>query len=270
MRKIDNNFFFNYVLSYLNNLKKRFCMFVKTKILALTLLCSLPLFAASESFNYSNPCSNSSDCNKKKDTSPRGPRGHKGHKGNRGNTGATGATGAIGATGATGTGATGIGATGATGIGITGATGATGIGATGATGAFVSNYAFVYNEDPRTVALQADIIFSDTGPLLGFTHAPGTAPITVINAGTYKIDFSVSGVEPNQFTIFINGAPLPGATYGSGAGTQQNNGSVITVLSAGDVITLRNHTSAAAVNLQTLAGGTEINSNASITIIALD
>jgi hypothetical protein len=41
---------------------------------------------------------------------------------------------------------------------------------------------------------------------------------------------------------------------------------VILVLGAGDVITLRNHSSAAAVTLQTLAGGTQTNVNASVSI----
>jgi hypothetical protein len=39
---------------------------------------------------------------------------------------------------------------------------------------------------------------------------------------------------------------------------------VIITAAAGDVLTLRNHTSTAAVTLQTLAGGTQINSNASV------
>jgi hypothetical protein len=41
---------------------------------------------------------------------------------------------------------------------------------------------------------------------------------------------------------------------------------VLVQLVAGDVLTLRNHSSAAAVTLQSLAGGTETNVNASITI----
>lgn len=50
-------------------------------------------------------------------------------------------------------------------------------------------------------------------------------------AGVYQIGFSVSGVEPNQFTIFVNGVPAPGSTYGSGAGTQQTTGVVMLALS---------------------------------------
>jgi hypothetical protein len=77
----------------------------------------------------------------------------------------------------------------------------------------------------------------------------------------------VSGVEPSQFAIFINGAPSsPVTIYGSGAGTQQNTGFGTLVLGAGDIITLRNHSSAAAVTLQTLAGGTQINANAAIAV----
>ncbi len=88
----------------------------------------------------------------------------------------------------------------------------------------------------------------------------------VTAAGVYAVTFSVSGVEPNQFALFVNGAPVTDTVYGSGAGTQQNTGQVILNLSAGDVLTLVNHSSAAAVILQTLAGGTQTNVNASLLI----
>ena len=63
-----------------------------------------------------------------------------------------------------------------------------------------------------------------------------------------------------------NGAAIPGSTYGSGSGTQQNDGHVIVTLAAGDVLTLVNSGSGTAVTLQTLAGGTQTNVNASMTI----
>jgi hypothetical protein len=67
--------------------------------------------------------------------------------------------------------------------------------------------------------------------------------------------------------LFLNGTTVvPGSAYGSGAGTQQNTGQAIFTVAAGDVLTVRNHTSAAAVGLQSLAGGTETNANASVTI----
>ena len=99
-----------------------------------------------------------------------------------------------------------------------------------------------------------------------FGATAGKPGIVVIDSGIYAIQYSVSGVEPGQFALFVNGAAAGGTIYGSGAGTQQNSGRAILVLSANDVLTLVNHTSAAAVTLQTLAGGTQTNVNASLLI----
>lgn len=130
-----------------------------------------------------------------------------------------------------------------------------------------ATYAHIYNLDAQVVALEAGISFSNNGVIAGnITHTPGTSSITLGTAGNYMVSFSVSGVEPGQFALFQNGVPVPGAIYGSGAGTQQNNGQVIVTAAAGDVLTLNNHTSAPAVTLQTLAGGTQVNANASILI----
>lgn len=93
-----------------------------------------------------------------------------------------------------------------------------------------------------------------------------TTQIAVTHLGNYEVTFSVSGVEPNQFALFINGVLATGTVYGSGAGTQQNKGQATLALAAGDILTLRNHSSAAAVTLQTLAGGTQKNVNASVVI----
>ena len=44
------------------------------------------------------------------------------------------------------------------------------------------------------------------------------------------------GVESNQYALFLNGAPVVGTVYGSGAGTQQDNGQAIIAIAAGDVL----------------------------------
>ena len=230
---------------------------------------------------------------------PTGPQGVQGLSGPPGTTGASGATGATGPTGPSGppgaTGASGAtgpagpaGATGTTGAsGASGATGATGptgpagaTGATGATGAIgptgpaagLAEYAYIFNQGAAVIAIEADIPFDSNGFLTaGITHTPFNPGVTVNTAGNYSIFFSVSGVQPSQFSIFVNGAAVSsGSVYGSGAGTQQNNGYTILTLGANDVITLRNHSSAAAVTLQTLAGGTQTNVNASLLIEKLD
>jgi hypothetical protein len=118
------------------------------------------------------------------------------------------------------------------------------------------------------VALQADVTFNSNGRMTsGITHAPGAAGIALVNAGDYKVTFSVSGTEPNQMALFVNGTTLvPGTVYGSGAGTQQSTGQVIATFAAGDVLTVRSHTTVGAVTLATPIGGTEASVNASVAI----
>ena len=197
---------------------------------------------------------------------PVGPVGPVGPAGAQGVPGVAGAQGQPGPAGATGP----IGPAGATGpAGPTGATGPTGpTGATGPTGPAggLSAFGYIYNNSAETVAIEAPIAFDLNGPLLGITHAPNNAGVNVTATGTYAIHFTVTNVEPAQFTLFVNGAAVPTTTYGSGAGTQQDNGFAILVLQANDTLTLVNHSSAAAVTLQTLAGGTQTNVNASLLI----
>jgi hypothetical protein len=135
----------------------------------------------------------------------------------------------------------------------------------------VAEYAYVYNLAAQTVAVEAPVLFDTNGATTaGITHAPGTAEITLVNAGTYKVTFSVSGSEPNQMALFVNGVVVPGTVYGSGAGTQQNTGQAIVAFGAGDVLTVTNHSSAAAVGLASVVGGTQANTNASVVIEKLD
>ena len=210
----------------------------------------------------------------KGDTGPAGPAGAKGDTGAVGPAGAVGAKGDTGAVGPAGpAGATGLtGATGATGpAGPAGATGATGPpGPPGPAGAnAVAGYAYYYNVDPSgpPIAPGEAVRFDTNGPsTAGFIHFPGLADVVLTAAGVYKASFIVTAIEPNQMAVFLNGSPVPGSVYGSGAGTQQNTGEVIFSASAGDVITLVNHGSHTAVTLQPLAGGTQPNVNASITL----
>jgi hypothetical protein len=121
------------------------------------------------------------------------------------------------------------------------------------------------------VPVEADVTFSQNGfGSAGIEHAPGSANILIINAGIYKVNFSISGTEPNQFALFINGAVVADSVYASGAGTQQNTGQSILDIGAGDILTLRNHSSAAAVTLATPIGGTRQSVNGSILIQKLN
>ncbi|HYI36110.1 MAG TPA: hypothetical protein VEX39_05880 [Thermoleophilaceae bacterium] len=121
------------------------------------------------------------------------------------------------------------------------------------------------------MAIEAPVVFNGTGATTsGISHAAPSANITVSAGGTYKVSFATSGTEPGQFALFLDGVVVDGTTYGSGAGTQQNNGQAIVAIPAGAVLTLRNHSSAAAVGLQPNAGGTAPSVNASVVLEKLD
>jgi hypothetical protein len=207
------------------------------------------------------------------ETGPQGPRGLAGPAGARGLTGPQGAQGVKGATGPAGiAGINGTnGANGAPGInGTNGATGATGP-AGGSGGS--SQYGYIYNLNAQVVPLETAVIFSSTGVhSAGITHGLGSSDIIVVNKGDYTVTYSVSGTEPNQFALFLNGVAVAGTVYGSGAGTQQNTGQAILSIGANDVLTLRNHTSAAAVTLAATPpiGGTVAAVNASILLLKLN
>lgn len=188
------------------------------------------------------------------------PPGLRGPRGLTGLTGPEGIQGIPGIQGATGP------------IGPTGATGPQGIQGIPGDPAFTPVYAYIYNNIAEVVPLATPVTFSNTGvSTAGIIHVAGTAPITITAPGVYDITYSVSGTEPNQFNIFINGAPnaFIGSRYGSGAGTQQNNGQLIVRLFAGDVVTLVNDASFAAVTLAALIGGTLPTVNASIKFVLL-
>ncbi len=179
-----------------------------------------------------------------------GLRGLRGLQGNQGNQGYAGVAGVAGA------------------VGPEGAVGPQGVPGSSAT----PQYAYFYNAAVQTVALEANVLLDTNGAMTsGFTHVAGSANITLVNIGAYKVTFSVSGTETSQFALFNGATMVPGSLYGSGAGTQQNSGQAIVVTTvANSVLTLKNHTSAAAVGLPTTGGGTLPNANASVLIEKLD
>ena len=213
-----------------------------------------------------------------------GTAGMPGAMGVQGLTGLAGAAGADGPAGLTGL----AGATGADGvagpIGPVGETGSRGRdGAQGAQGSAgeqgeagvagasaAADYGYVFSEREQVVEIGADVVFDATGVVSqAISHKPDTAQIQIDATGTYEVRFIVSGSEPSQFGIAVRDEVVPGSTYGSGAGTQQNTGSVIVSLERGDALTLRNMGSDAAVTLADAIGGKGRTVNASVTITRL-
>lgn len=184
-----------------------------------------------------------------------------------GPTGATGPTGPTGSPGQTGpSGISIVGPTGPSGISIVGPTGTTGqngpTGPSGSAGGIIG-YGYLYNTGTQLVQSENPIIFDSNSLVTGFIHTPPSPFIVITAAGIYKVEFSVTGNIPNQFSVFVNDIPQLSSIYGSSIGTQQNNGMAILSLNVGDVVTIVNHSTGLDVTLSTNVGGGQSNVNAS-------
>jgi hypothetical protein len=113
-------------------------------------------------------------------------------------------------------------------------------------GGGIDSYAYCYQlatVADATVVGGADLVLSNNGPLSGITHTAGTTPITVPNAGTYKVEYSVSitaGIGA-QMAIAVNGTVDASTAVDFLVATGNISGTAMLTLAAGDVITLRNN-----------------------------
>ena len=128
-------------------------------------------------------------------------------------------------------------------------------------------YAYIYNTGNQSIPTEGSIPFSSNGALLGISHNAGAGPITIETAGTYAVWFIVTGQLDNQLALFQNGLLVPGSIYGTDVATSSNSGIVMINANAGDILTLRNHTSTGPIILDNSAGGTQTNVSASITLL---
>ncbi len=107
-----------------------------------------------------------------------------------------------------------------------------------------ASYGYVYNQSPGiSILANADVPFSNNGPLSGITHTEGNTSVTVSIAGVYKIDYSVN-INPAtpgaSIAIAANGSIEPSTIVTSVVSTGQVMGSAMLDLDAGSTITLRN------------------------------
>lgn len=82
-----------------------------------------------------------------------------------------------------------------------------------------SAYAYVYNDGRQTVAASAPILFSSNGVLSdGMTHPVNGNAVTIENAGTYAVWFTMMGTADAQFALFLNDTSVAGTIFGTSPG----------------------------------------------------
>ncbi len=138
----------------------------------------------------------------------------------------------------------------------------------------VPAYAYLYNNAAQTVDTAQPVAFGNNGALYGgIEHTPGSTAVTIAEAGTYGVWFSVTGTAANQFSLSLDGAPVPGTSYGSAAGATGpairilTPGFAVVTAAANSTLELVNETGSA-VTLSVNAAGA-VGVNASLLIVRL-
>ncbi|MBG0967091.1 hypothetical protein F3I01_29075 [Bacillus sp. SRB1LM] len=77
------------------------------------------------------------------------------------------------------------------------------------------------------------VSFNTNGPIIGsaLTHVVGTTSLIINTIGTYVADFTLRAVQANQFSLMLNGVPIPGGRYGTGINRIQTTGTGTIALS---------------------------------------
>ena len=106
------------------------------------------------------------------------------------------------------------------------------------------SYGTFYATTSQTISIESPVIFNLAFNHKGLEWTPGTAAITVKDAGVYAIFAQVNTLQVAQFSIFVNGVALPGSIAGINKGASILSTRIVTELKCNDVVTWVNHTSA--------------------------
>ena len=129
-------------------------------------------------------------------------------------------------------------------------------------------YGYVYNTANQTITPESSVPYSNSWIMLGVSHAAGSGSVSLDEAGTYAVWFSVNGQRPSQFALFLNNNLVPGSIYSVGLpSSSSNSGMAVISAQAGDILTVRNHNSLEPILLNSRLSGTEINVTASLLIL---
>lgn len=119
-------------------------------------------------------------------------------------------------------------------------------------------FALMPPDNAATVAIGGDVDFPQNGPVIGTNITRlGVDSFNLAAVGTYQVFFQASVAEAGQLVLTLNGANLAYTVVGRATGTSQIvEYALVTTTVPNSVLTVRNASSAAALTLTPVAGGT--------------
>jgi len=106
-----------------------------------------------------------------------------------------------------------------------------------------STYFYISSSVSQTLNLEDHVIFNLSGASKNTLFKTGTDNITVLRDGVYKLSFDLQAKQPSQFTIFVNDEAIESTIAGTDSGSGQVSIRQLVSLNAGDIITVKNHSS---------------------------
>ncbi len=149
--------------------------------------------------------------------------------------------------------------------GIAGATGAAGTqgiggipGVPGTVLAFSDFYALMPGDNAATIAVNAPVLFPNTGSSNGVITSPTSSTFLLPAIGTYLVQFQVSVDQPGQLMLRLNGVPIANSVVGRDLITDQIVGmSLVTTTTLGSILEVINAPlNSTALTITPIAGGT--------------
>ncbi len=128
-----------------------------------------------------------------------------------------------------------------------------------------------FNKSVQTVATEGNVIFNELSNVNGLTwDALNPDQVVVGEDGIYKIFFICTTGTQAQIAITINGVPLAYTIQGTNKGAGQLSTRTLVELKKGDIITVKNHTSAnGSIVLTEHAGGSAQSLSALLTVFKI-
>ena len=167
-------------------------------------------------------------------TGPQGPGGPAGPAGPQGPQGLAGPAGPAGPQGQAGP------------AGPQGSQGQAGpAGPQGPAGTGITGFVYIFDTSQQVqIPQNGEVTFNTNGHInpIGFVlHTERTGPIMITQSGTYLIQWEVNVDQGSSaFALFRGVVQIPGSNYGSILGNHSYKGQVISALTTGDIVTLRN------------------------------
>lgn len=119
-------------------------------------------------------------------------------------------------------------------------------------------YGSFYRITPLELPLEASVVFEKQLNVKNLELQPNSSDIKIKKDGIYDFLFLVESSRASQFTVFVNGVPNLTTTSGISKGANQLYMRNILALNAGDVLSIRNHISAAGDVLITQESGGQL------------